>query len=55
MDIASSDQSQGGWRAGMWDMWIQTEDDLGNSGLAPYADKINYELGEVSIRQIEIK
>jgi hypothetical protein len=39
----------------MWDMWFQTEDDLGNVGLAPYAGELSLDKGEVSIRQIEIK
>jgi hypothetical protein len=54
-DVAFRNIDFSGWRAGMWDMWIQTEDDLGNSGLAPYSDVLNSELGEVSVRQIEIK
>jgi hypothetical protein len=46
------------WQKGIWDMWLETSDDLGNSGVAPvmtpnssYSDK----LGLASVRQIEIK
>ncbi|MBL8028806.1 MAG: hypothetical protein JNL74_20445 [Fibrobacteres bacterium] len=44
-----------GWKPGVWDMWVETEDDLGNRGLAPYAGALSSSSGEVSIRQIEIK
>ncbi|MFH0919748.1 MAG: hypothetical protein V1913_05250 [Fibrobacterota bacterium] len=44
-----------GWAGGIWDMWIETEDDLGNRGLAPYGDNPDPSKGAFSLRQIEIK
>jgi hypothetical protein len=45
------------WRKGFWDMWVETADDLGNRGLAPFggATTINAAAGRISIRTIEIK
>ncbi len=45
-----------GWDRGQWDMWIETEDDLGNKGVAPFGGKeINRAIGSYITRQIEIK
>lgn len=44
------------WQSGLWDMWIETEDDLGNVGLAPYGGiKLEYKTGSLPVRQIEKK
>ena len=46
------------WQGGIWDMWLETEDDLGNKGVAPFVntgysyDPVN---GLVSVRQIQIR
>ncbi len=47
-----------GWAKGVWDMWIETEDNLGNRGIAPYASYGTPYLsntGKVPVRQLEIK
>jgi hypothetical protein len=43
------------WQSGMWDMWIETEDDLGNFGLAPFAQTLVPAKGYLPVRQIEKK
>lgn len=50
------------WKNGIWDMWIETEDDLGNKGMAPFAGDgkrkdapYRYQDGYYFVRQIEIK
>jgi hypothetical protein len=45
-----------GWQKGTWDMWVETEDDLGNRGLAPHGkpDPSGTD-GFQSVRQLEIK
>ena len=48
------------WKSGIWDMWIETEDDLGNKGMAPYSGDpkkktIDFREGFYFLRQIEIK
>jgi hypothetical protein len=46
------------WQSGLWEMWVETEDDLGNKGIAPYGgkdSKPNRALGAAISRQIEIK
>jgi len=45
----------GGLASGLWDMWIETEDNLGNRGLAPYAEAIDTTKGKTPVRQIEKK
>ena len=36
-------------------MWMETEDDLGNRGLAPYGTGLEPKNGSTPVRQIEIK
>ncbi|OGJ89491.1 MAG: hypothetical protein A2487_06285 [Candidatus Raymondbacteria bacterium RifOxyC12_full_50_8] len=46
------------WNRGIWDMWIETEDNLGNRGVAPYLSATNsfsIQSGSISVRQILIK
>jgi hypothetical protein len=44
------------WQSGLWDMWMVTEDDLGNKGIAPFGGmKIDAPSGAFISRQIEIK
>lgn len=57
-NIAFRDIDFSGWQTGLWDMWIETEDDLGNRGLAPHG--IPSTSGTpanqfISVRKIEIK
>ncbi len=54
-DVAFRNIDFTGWRSGRWDMWIETEDSFGNRGLAPYAGSIAVDLGETSVRTLEIK
>lgn len=44
-----------GWQSGYWDMWVETEDDLGNRGVAPYGRDAYAPQGQVPLRQIEIR
>lgn len=46
-----------GWRKGLWDMWVETEDHIGNKGLAPFggSGSVNVGVGRFNIRTIEIK
>ncbi|MFH0919750.1 MAG: hypothetical protein V1913_05260 [Fibrobacterota bacterium] len=46
------------WQSGLWDMWFETEDDLGNRGVAPMvsgSSTYNLDNGNISVRQISIK
>jgi len=45
------------WRSGVWDMWIETKDDMGNEGIAPFIIPPAYDLkvGQITLRQILIK
>jgi len=44
------------WEAGLWDMWIISEDDLGNKGMAPYSGtELLMSQGKYLSRKIEIK
>jgi hypothetical protein len=44
------------WQTGFWDMWVVTEDDMGNKGVAPYGGmKMDLASGAYISRQIEIK
>ncbi|OGS33377.1 MAG: hypothetical protein A2293_08880 [Elusimicrobia bacterium RIFOXYB2_FULL_49_7] len=46
------------WQKGLWDMWIETSDDLGNSGVASIMTEnqsYNTATGMVMVRQVEIK
>lgn len=43
------------WQKGLWDMWFETSDDLGNSGVAPVIHAKAYSEKITSVRQIEIK
>jgi len=36
-------------------MWVETEDDLGNKGMAPYGQDFNVPVGDFFLRNIEIK
>ena len=54
-DISFKDIDARGWQNGLWDMWMETEDDLGNRGLAPYGTGLEPKNGSTPVRQIEIK
>jgi len=46
------------WQGGLWDMWVETEDDLGNKGVAPFLNtdsKYDMTNGFLSVRQISIR
>lgn len=46
------------WQKGLWEIWIETEDDLGNKGVAPFGGRIttfDRSKGAFIKRQIEIK
>lgn len=46
------------WQGGVWDMWIETEDDLQNKGVGPFMTSqrnLSAEGGSVSVRQIKIR
>ncbi|MFH0919749.1 MAG: hypothetical protein V1913_05255 [Fibrobacterota bacterium] len=44
------------WQSGVWDTWIETADDLGNIGVAPYGgDKVEVNMGKFMVRSLEIK
>ncbi|OGJ89490.1 MAG: hypothetical protein A2487_06280 [Candidatus Raymondbacteria bacterium RifOxyC12_full_50_8] len=44
------------WSSGIWEMWVETEDDLGNRGMAPYGGKqFSTALGNYFVREIKIE
>jgi len=54
-DISFSGIDARYWKTGKWDMWIETKDNLGNKGIAPFGDLLDMTKGNFFIRQIEIK
>ncbi|MBL8028805.1 MAG: hypothetical protein JNL74_20440, partial [Fibrobacteres bacterium] len=46
-----------GWKKGFWEMWVESADNLGNSGSAPFggAKTIEFQNGRQMFRTIEIK
>ncbi len=54
--VVFKDINYSGWQSGLWDMWVETSDDLGNRGLAPHGIvDLSGAKGFSSIRQVEIK